>query len=82
MGPSAIRIRYFQTDPDQLFPTDDPVVVDVVEGESPLQLVLRRPLRDHREELHEVAERYPASPIPESIEETKVEGGLKAGYIF
>ena len=52
-------------------------MVDVVEGESPLQLVLRRPLRDHREELHEVAERYPASPIPESIEETKVEGGRR-----
>ena len=39
-------------------------MVDVVEGESPLQLVLRRPLRDDGEELHEVPERYAASPIP------------------
>ena len=53
-----------QSDLDQLFPTDDPIVVDVVEGESPLQLVLRRPLRDDGEELHEVPERYAASPIP------------------
>ena len=39
-------------------------MVNVVEGESPLQLVLRRPLRDDGEELHKVPERYAASPVP------------------
>ena len=66
----------YDLDLDKLFPTDDPVVVDVVEGESPLQLVLRRPLRDDGEELHEVPERYAASTIP-GMDWTKVEG-----YVF
>ena len=39
-------------------------MVDVVEGESPLQLVLRRAFRDDGEELHEVAERDASGPIP------------------
>ena len=41
-------------------------MVDVVEGEGPLQLVLRRPLRDHREELHEVPEGDPTGPVPDT----------------
>ena len=52
-------------DLDEFLAADDAVVVDVVEGEGPLQLVLRRPLRDHREELHEVPEGDPTGPVPD-----------------
>ena len=56
-------------DLDEFLAADDPVVVDVVEGERPLQLVLRRPLRDHGEELHEVPEGDPPGPVPDARSE-------------
>ena len=46
-------------------------MVDVVEGERPLQLVLRRPLRDHGEELHEVAEGDPPGPVPDDEDDAR-----------
>ena len=62
LGPTFL---FSPTDLDEFLAADDAVVVDVVEGEGPLQLVLRRPLRDHREELHEVPEGDPTGPVPE-----------------
>ena len=43
---------------------DNPVVVDVVECEGPHELVLRRAVRDDREELHEVAESDTTGALP------------------
>ena len=49
---------------DHLVLADEAVLVDVVEGEGPEQLVVVRALRDDREELHEVPEGDAASLFP------------------
>ncbi len=44
---------------------DDPVVVNVVEGEGPRELVHGGALADHRKKFHEIAKSDPTGPFSE-----------------